>query len=114
MVIAIEPFATTGAGMVFEQERANIYSQEAKKPVRSPYARAVQDAIAKYNGLPFTTHWLPMPQKQAELGLRELLAARAVHAYPPLVEKARGMVSQHEHSVIITKDGCIVYTRDQD
>ncbi len=111
MVVAVEPFATTGAGMVGEQDRANIYSVIARKPVRSPFARSVLTAIGKYNGLPFTTHWLPMPQKQAELGIRELLQVGALESYPPLVEVQKGVVSQHEHSVIITADGCIVYTR---
>ncbi len=112
MVVAVEPFATTGAGMVAEQDHANIYSVIMRKPVRSPFARAVQDAIGKYKGLPFTTHWLPMPQKQAEIGIRELLQVGALESYPPLVEIKKGLVSQHEHSVIITKDGCIAYTRD--
>lgn len=112
MVLAVEPFATTGAGKVREQDRANIYSLESKKPVRSPFARKVLDEAASYNGLPFTTHWTRLGQKPFEIGMRELLQVGAVHAYPPLVEVEKGLVSQHEHSVIITADGCLVYTRD--
>lgn len=111
MVIAIEPFATAGQGMVQEQSASNIYSHTQKKPVRNPYARKVQDEIAKYGGLPFTTHWLSLPQKAAEMGLRELTAVGAVEAYPPLTEVQKGLVSQHEHSVIVGKKS-IVYTRD--
>jgi methionyl aminopeptidase len=112
MVIAVEPFATTGAGKVRELDRANIYSLEQKKPVRSPYARKVLDEAARYNGLPFTAHWTRLGQKPFEVGMRELLQVGAVHAYPPLIEVEKGTVSQHEHSVIITKDGALVYTRD--
>jgi methionyl aminopeptidase len=101
MVIAIEPFATTGVGIVHETNAGNIYSHIAKKPVRNPYARKVQDEVAKYHGLPFTTHWLSLPQKAAEMGLRELSAVGAVEAHPPLVESKHGLVSQHEHTVIV-------------
>ena len=101
MVIAIEPFATTGKGLIQEQNNGNIYSQLEKKPVRNIYARKVQDEIQKYKGLPFTTHWLSLSQKPAEMGLRELMQVAAVHCYPPLTEVAKGMVSQHEHSIIV-------------
>jgi methionyl aminopeptidase len=111
MVLAIEPFATTGQGVVQEQSAGNIYSVIAKKPVRNPYARKTQDEIASLRGLPFTTHWLSLPQKAAEMALRELVAVGALHAYPPLVEVRKGFVSQHEHSVIVTKEGCIIFTR---
>ncbi len=112
MVLAIEPFASTGAGFIHDMRSGNIYSHLAKKPVRNPYARKVQDEIAKFGGLPFTTHWLSLPQKAAEMGLRELMAVGALEAHPPLVESAGVLISQHEHSLIVTKDGCIVYTRD--
>lgn len=111
MVIAIEPFATDGKGQVQEQSAGNIYSHTQKKPVRNPYARKVQDEIAVYGGLPFTTHWLSVPQKAAEMGLRELTAVGAVEVYPPLTEMAKGLVSQHEHSVIVGKKS-IAYTKD--
>jgi methionyl aminopeptidase len=110
MVIAIEPFATTGKGMVQEQSVGNIYSQRMRKPVRSMYARNVQDEITKYNKLPFTTHWLSLAQKPAEMGLRELMAAGAIECYPPLTEVSKGMVSQHEHSVIVAEKP-IVFTK---
>jgi methionyl aminopeptidase len=111
MVIAIEPFATDGVGMVHETAAGNIYSHVAKKPVRNMYARKVQDEVAKYNGLPFTTHWLSTPQKAAEMGLRELLAVGAVEAHPPLVENKHGMVSQHEHTVIVAQKPIITTKR---
>jgi methionyl aminopeptidase len=110
MIIAIEPFATTGAGMVQEMNKGNIYSHVAKKPVRNPYARKVQDELARFGGMPFTTHWLATPQKPAEMGLRELLSVGAVECHAPLTEVRKGLVSQHEHSVIVGKKP-IVYTK---
>lgn len=110
MVIAIEPFATTGKGMIQEQSSGNIYAANRKKPVRNVYARKVQDEIAQYNKLPFTTHWLSTPQKAAEMGLRELLAVQAVMCFPPLTEVAKGIVSQHEHTIIVAEKS-VVTTR---
>jgi methionyl aminopeptidase len=110
LVIAIEPFATDGVGSVREAQAGNIYSFLGKKPVRSPYARAVQDELARFEGLPFTTHQLKTPHKQAEIGIAELLRAGALEAHPPLIESQKGLVSQHEHSLIVGKTP-LVFTK---
>lgn len=110
MVIAIEPFATDGAGTIRESQTGNIYTHTGKKPVRSIYARAVQDELARFEGMPFTTHQLKTPHKQAEIGMKELIQAGALDPHPPLIETRKGMVSQHEHSVIIGKKP-IVFTK---
>jgi methionyl aminopeptidase len=110
MVIAIEPFATDGAGTIREAQTGNIYTHTGKKPVRSLYARAVQDELARFEGLPFTTHQLKTPHKQAELGIKELLQVGALDPHPPLIESRKGIVSQHEHSVIVGKKP-VVYTK---
>jgi methionyl aminopeptidase len=103
-VIAIEPFVTDGAGIVDEGERANLFALWNRKPVRSQYAREVLQFIeAEYANLPFTTRWLAKqfgPGK-ANLALRELNQAGALHAYPPLVEKHNGMVAVHENTLLI-------------
>ncbi len=103
MVIAIEPFATNGAGMVYEQERANIFSLLQKKPVRSAFAREVLKEIEKYNELPFTTRWLARKTTlpKVNFALRELLRQDIIKQYPPLPEKNKGIVSQAEHSLIV-------------
>jgi len=110
MVIAIEPFATDGVGSVREADAGNIYTFLGKKPVRGMYARAVQDELARFEGMPFTTHQLKTGHKQAELGIKELLQAGALDAHPPLIESNKGIVSQHEHSVIVSKKP-IVFTK---
>ncbi len=103
MVIAIEPFATDGAGMIYETDRANIFAFVQSRPVRSPFARDLLKEIKKYNGLPFTTRWLirKMHPAQVNFGLKELLAAGAITQFPPLPDKDKGMVSQAEHSILI-------------
>lgn len=103
-VIAIEPFATTGAGMVDEAERANLFALWNRKPVRSPYAREVLQFVEQeYQNLPFTTRWLASKfgLGKTNLALRELNQAGALHRYPPLVEKDKGMVAVHENTLLV-------------
>lgn len=112
MVFAVEPFASTGKGVVYESGEAGVFMLVAKRPVRSPIAREVLKEIESYQGLPFAKRWL---QKKfgAKVGFafRELNQLGCLKAFPPLVDEGKGMVSQAEHSVIVTADGCKVFTR---
>ncbi len=109
MVFAVEPFATTGSGHVGEKIRREIYSQISNKPVRVPTARAIISEIKERNGLPFARHWLP--DRKMDLQLPALVRAGNLHVYPVLADIPGSLVSQHEHTVIVTADGCIVTTR---
>jgi methionyl aminopeptidase len=104
-IIAIEPFATDGAGMIKESGTALIYSQVATRPVRSQYARDIMKDIAQHRGLPFAARWLSAKHGDGKtaLGLRELSLAGNIKAYPPLVEVQKGLVSQAEHTFIINE-----------
>ncbi|NMB80059.1 MAG: type II methionyl aminopeptidase [Methanomicrobiales archaeon] len=109
MVFAIEPFATTGSGHVGEKMRREIYSQISNKPVRIPTARQVMQSISGRNGLPFSRRWLS--DRKQDIALPTLVRSGALHAYPVLADIPGSLVSQHEHTVIVTADGCIVTTR---
>ena len=109
MVIAIEPFATTGSGRVGEKARAEIYSQISSKPVRIPAGRTVLDKIKDRNGLPFSRRWLG--ERKLDLAIPALVRSGNLHGYPVLADVPGSLVSQHEHTVIVTGDGCIVTTR---
>lgn len=103
-IIAIEPFATTGAGMIEETESANLFSLVNKKPVRSPYAREILEFVQKeFNTLPFTTRWLSkhFGLGKTNLALKELLRLGILESHPPLVEKAKGLVSVFEKTVLV-------------
>jgi methionyl aminopeptidase len=43
--------------------------------------------------------------------IRELLNLSIIRAYPPLVDKNKGLVSQAEHSFLITEQGSEILTR---
>jgi methionyl aminopeptidase len=109
MVFAIEPFATTGTGRVGEKTRKEIYSQVSQKPVRIPAARTILDTVKNRKSLPFARRWLP--DRKLDIALPALVRSGILHAYPVLADIPGALVSQHEHTVIVTADGCIVTTR---
>ncbi len=102
-LIAIEPFATSGAGLVYEASDAEVFMMVGKKPVRSMITRNVLKEIDAFQGLPFTTRWLTkkFSLPQVNFALRDLQQAGVLRAYPPLIDKAHGLVSQAEHSIIV-------------
>ena len=110
--IAIEPFATTGTGIVVDSGTANVFSMPHKKPVRDAITRKVLAQIEEYNGLPFARRWLEKKFSRAEaaFALRNLIKNDVLVEYPPLAEVSKGMVSQAEHTFLIIKDGVIITT----
>jgi methionyl aminopeptidase len=109
MVFAIEPFATTGSGHVGEKSRMEIYSQISQKPVRIPAARAILETVKDRRGLPFSRRWLK--ERKQDIALPTLVRSHTLHVYPVLADIPGSLVSQHEHTVIVTADGCVVTTR---
>lgn len=102
-VIAIEPFATNGAGLVAEKGRAEVFMLVNRQPVRNPITKKVLNEILNYEGLPFTTRWLAkkFPLPQVRLALAELKRLDVIRDYPPLLDKGNGLVSQAEHTIIV-------------
>ncbi len=108
-VVAIEPFATDGVGKVAEHGHVEIYSLIKARPVRVSEAKKLLKEIENYQGLPFAKRWLP--KERLDLALRTLNNAGALREYPVLREEGEGLVSQAEHTVIVTKEGCEVTTK---
>ncbi len=110
-VLAIEPFATNGAGKVNGYKMSNIYRFVRDRPIINKDAKFILKKIMKYRReLPFSERWcaryLPKPNK----ALYKLVRAQVIAMYPILKDKDGGMVSQTEHSVIVTDDGCEIFT----
>jgi methionyl aminopeptidase len=109
-VIAIEPFATDGGGKVTEGADEEIYMLESEASVRNRQARqALEQIVKEFKTLPFARRWLDT--SRAKMALRRLEQQGVVHGYPVLQEDEGNLVSQREHTVIVTEDGCEVTTR---
>jgi methionyl aminopeptidase len=109
-VIAIEPFATTGGGLIAEKGDASVFNLLGKKPVRIGFVREIMKQIERFNGLPFTTRWLTknFSESQVNYALNQFKLLGILKEYPPLVEKQNGLVSQAEHSVIVDDEILVI------
>ncbi|MEA1985053.1 MAG: type II methionyl aminopeptidase [Euryarchaeota archaeon] len=108
-IIAIEPFATDGVGKIADGPWAQIYHVINNKPVRMPAARKLLKELKQYRTLPFAKRWLT--SDKLDLSLMQLERSGIVTSYPVLQEVGGGLVSQAEHTVIVTDDGCEITTQ---
>jgi methionyl aminopeptidase len=111
-LIAIEPFASKGAGIVYESGNASVFQLSGKRPVRNLFTRQILKEIEKYQGLPFCRRWLveKFSLPKVNFALKELKTLEILREYPPLVDKSHGLVSQAEHTLII-KEKPIILTK---
>lgn len=109
MVIAIEPFATTGSGSVHETPRGEIYQVVGNTPVRSPAGRKIMKKAEIMQGLPFARRWLNVPK--ADLAIPTMLRQGNLYLYHCLADVPDSFVAQFEHTIIVTADGSLVTTR---
>jgi len=114
-IIAIEPFATNGAGRVGEGTRVEIFSLQELRPVRLKEARRLLAYIDEnYKSLPFAERWLSSEFRSKLLlnsALRELALSGCIHQYPVLKEVKHGTVSQSEVTVVVEKDSARILTQ---
>jgi methionyl aminopeptidase len=114
MAVAIEPFATTGAGRVIERGEAQVFRFVDREgiPAAEGVSPRVVDALRALRGLPFARRQLSgLPRDEMEGTLRALMKERRVMSYPPLVEPTGAPVAQAEHTVWVGKEGVEVLTR---
>tara|TARA_Y100000034_G_scaffold45400_1_gene55843 strand:+ start:21083 stop:21958 length:876 start_codon:yes stop_codon:yes gene_type:complete len=106
---AIEPFATTGNGKVYDGKPSGIYRLINNKNIRSPIARETLKLIEKeYDKLPFCSRWIVKKLgTKALFGLKQLEDNGNLHNYPQLIESSHRKVSQAENTVLIEKEKII-------
>ena len=110
-VIAVEPFATNGAGRVGGKRNSNIYHLAALRRVRDSAAAELLERIrSEFHGLPFAERWLHAFSDEPRKPLQRLLRSGAVGFYPVLDELGHGMVAQAEHTLLLTSGGVEVLT----
>ena len=104
-VIAIEPFASTGIGMIHNGPLGNIYIIDA------PKVKNRDEIIYKnFKTIPFAERWLAklMPDDQAYI--KKMVSTREVSGFPVLKEHNKSMIAQTEHTIMVLSDEVIVTT----
>jgi methionyl aminopeptidase len=113
-VVAIEPFATNGAGHVISGEGSNIYLCKdtlKAKFIRDTKTKTLFEKIHSHFGtLPFAQRWFHQLFPKDEAVMRKLSFLGVIKHYPQLIEAKGGIVTQKEHTVIVKEEGCEVIT----
>lgn len=112
--IAIEPFATDGAGHVVAGKGSNIYIVNKTfnlRGIRDKRAELLFHKIKNtFKTFPFAHRWCTKLSSNVDVSLQKLSYLGFVKQYPQLVEQNSGIVTQKEHTVIVTDHGCEVLT----
>lgn len=113
-VIAIEPFATEGSGMIYEKGIANVFILKLKRPIRVGFIRNMLMEINRYEGMPFTKRWLYSRFSPAKINFAftQFRNLGMLKEYPPLVEKSGGFISQAENSFLIDDEVVLLTKTD--
>ena len=111
--VAIEPFASSGAGVVSDVPEYYIFSFMNNKPIRNPKSKVLLKNISKNNRyFPFAQRHVKtsMDDSQFVRAMRPLIMSGSIYPHAVLKDRADGMVAQTEHTVIVEKEGCEVTT----
>lgn len=109
--VAIEPFASTGAGKVTEGGRGNIYRVDNTRARGRMQRKLLKEAERRFKTLPFAARWIEsVPAARLDMVAAKLTRGGQLHGYDVLKDEADGMVSQKEHTVLVL-DEPIVTTR---
>ncbi|MDZ7849661.1 MAG: type II methionyl aminopeptidase [Halodesulfurarchaeum sp.] len=108
-VVAIEPFATDGRGTVSEGQKTEIYSLQTERSVRNRKARELLETVVEeYDRLPFAARWFE--GGRTDMTLNRLTQQNVLESYPVLKGEGGSLISQAEHTVIVTEDGVEITT----
>lgn len=115
-VYAVEPFLTTrrAKGRIRSEEgEVYIHRFHRERRLKSVEARKLLTTIrSEFRSLPFSMRWLTdvLPPRDLNESFQELIEQKCVVGYPILVEETDQLVAQAEHTLMVTKDGCVVTT----
>jgi len=110
-VLAVEPFATNGAGRVDGKTGGNIYRLVRDREPKTENSKKLLKYIKEnFLVLPFAERWCMDIVDNVEAVLRELRREMIITGYPVLKETGGGMVTQAEHTVIVMENGAEVTT----
>ncbi len=104
MVIAIEPFASTGIGMIHNGPGGHIYILSGTK------IRQDEPLYRNFNTIPFAERWVAKIIPEYKTYLSRMIKAKEVSEFPVLKEHRGSFISQAEHTIMILSDEVIVTT----
>ncbi|NWF97155.1 MAG: type II methionyl aminopeptidase [Candidatus Thorarchaeota archaeon] len=110
---AIEPFATSGIGIVDSKNTYIFSNTDVDRPLSGVTEKLRLHLRKKYGPFPFASRWVGTSDRSisVEAEFNALLHAKAIRPHPVLVEKKGRPVSQSEHTVFITEEGPRILTK---
>lgn len=114
-VYALEPFVTLkdAEGVVRDAGAEYIFRFVRIKGAKSRDATKLAEHIQRtYRTLPFASRWIFKSWRDGDVrtAFEELTRNRCIVGYPVLVEASGNVVSQAEHTVVVTENGCRILT----
>ena len=111
-VVAVEPFATDGQGLVTEIGAAQVFRLDPRRDDGGPGPHPeVLAAIRVRRGLPFARRQLAgLDRRALEETLAVLQREGRLTAYAPLVERTGRRVAQAEHTIYLGREGVEILT----
>lgn len=103
-IVAIEPFATNGEGMIYNGPFGNILRFRSEPPKEKEGEMA--GLYQSFRTLPFCLRWV----RDEELRRTVLTKRRYLQVYPVFLEVGKGLVSQAERTFLLTPEGAEVLT----
>jgi len=100
-IVAIEPFATNGAGRIGNGPFGHIQRFRRPPALDDPVLTSL---FGRFRTLPFTARWATLPEEREAIDR----ARRTLQSYPVFVERAGGLVAQAEHTVLVGPAGAEV------
>ncbi len=112
--IAIEPFATNGYGSVKNGKDITIFEVKhihKKKNLPQLTRIELQRFKEKFKSFPFSPRWVDfIPEEKINKTIMKYYRMGIFDGYNVFEERGEGMVAQHEHSFLISKEGAIPTT----
>ncbi|MDR1690958.1 MAG: type II methionyl aminopeptidase [Candidatus Methanoplasma sp.] len=109
MIVAVEPFATNGDGMVLNGPPGNIVRILRERKLADPKSQEFFEYVkGEFKSFPFCARSCEFPD--AEKHVKTLLRHGVLSSYAQLIESKKGIVSQHEHTFYIAGERAEVTT----
>jgi len=109
MVLAVEPFATNGKGLIKSAKPGNIHKFAREKQIEDQNLKDFYDTMSKeFMSFPFCERWCDHPK--AGQMLSKLVRHGIVTTYTQLTEVLKGCVTQSEHTVYVDGKNTVITT----